>query len=261
MAIVNPEALRERANNLGEFNGMARVLVELTPAAAPPQKPIYWCISSMTRGWPAWSRRVAADLALAKQFFMISGGHRILGGPLTDPGAGGQCDRHPCLHGVRPDRHPPLATIPPIPSASTTTPLTPSSVTCPLSFAPVALAAIVPRHGTRPAPLDEPAIDYFGQGLRQLSPCPDGGHGPAGTGLATPPGEADLDQVLLSLFSAAADELSDFQDRGDERGHLEYPAEAGVPGSPCPPDGLPLGTRATRPVAGWPLILQPGGPA
>ena len=37
MTILNPEALQERANNLGSFNGMELVLVELVPAEAPTE--------------------------------------------------------------------------------------------------------------------------------------------------------------------------------------------------------------------------------
>src|SRR6185369_756173 len=61
-------------------------------------------------------------------------------------------------------------------------------------------------------PLDEPAIDYLAKDYDSFR------HTMIAAMMQRVPewqtsSEADLDQVLLDLFSAAADELSDYQDR------------------------------------------------
>lgn len=69
-----------------------------------------------------------------------------------------------------------------------------------------------PDWETAPAPLPAPAIDYLAKDYDSFR------HTMIAAMMERVPGwepssEADLDQVLLELFSAAADELSDYQDR------------------------------------------------
>lgn len=69
-----------------------------------------------------------------------------------------------------------------------------------------------PDWGAAPEPLEEPVIDYLAKDYESFR------HTMIAAMMQRVPGwqassEADLDQVLLELFSAAADELSDYQDR------------------------------------------------
>src|SRR6476659_1653790 len=79
MTIVNPEALKERANRLGNFNGFKLVLVALQP----PVNPTHALLEVHFYNDHELSNivnDVAVNPARAKQIFPISGGHRILAG-------------------------------------------------------------------------------------------------------------------------------------------------------------------------------------
>jgi len=211
MAIVNPEALRQRANTLGEFNGMKRILVELTPAATPTAAHLLVYFFN-DQGLASLVAAVAADLALAKQFFMISGGHRILGGPLTDQVQ---------VVNVAATTAPTVLdlSVTPIGDYSTYTlslnydTIDPFFSDLPFKFRPGCFSSdCAPVWDPAPTPLEEPAIDYLAKDYDSFRHTLMAAMAQRVPGWR-PTSEADLDQVLLSLFSAAADELSDFQDR------------------------------------------------
>ncbi len=210
MAILNPEALRERANNLGDFNGMELVLVELTPVGAPTEAKlsVHFFNGQELADIVA---DVAADPALAKQIFPIAGGHRIRGGDLAGEvqvvnvvaGAANVLD----------------LTVTPIGDYSTYTlsldreNIDPIFSELPFKFRPGCFTNdCAPEWDPAPAPLENPAIDYLAKDYDSFRHTLMAAMAQRVPGWQ-PTSEADLDQVLLSLFSAAADELSDFQDR------------------------------------------------
>jgi hypothetical protein len=94
MTIKNQEALDERANNLGSFNGMKLVLVTLQPAPNPAQAvlEVHFYnsnqISSILNDFNTASKR-------ASDIFPISGGHRIPGGPLPGQVQAVKIEPHP----------------------------------------------------------------------------------------------------------------------------------------------------------------------
>ncbi len=209
MTIKDQEALNERANNLGAFNGIKLVLVTLEPASNPTQAvlEVHFYnsnqISSLRNTGPAQ----------AKDIFPITGGHRNLGGPLT-----GQVQ----VTGIK-EPHPTedkalRLKVEPIGDYSTYTlsvvhqKMDPVFSEIEFKFRPGCFNNCPPDWEAPPEPKPDPAIDYLAKDYDSfqhtliswmINRVPDW----------KPTSEADLDQVLLELFSAAADELSDYQDR------------------------------------------------
>jgi hypothetical protein len=209
MTIRNQEALDERANNLGTFNGIELVLVTLPPTPAQAILEVHFYnsnqISSILNNFNTGSKR-------ARDIFPITGGHRILGGALAGQVQVVKIEPHPndgkvlCL------------TVEPIGDYSTYTlsvvhqDIDPIFSEIEFKFRPGCFNNCPPDWDAPPAPKPDPAIDYLAKDYDSFR------HTLVSWMINRVPGweptsEADLDQVLLELFSAAADELSDYQDR------------------------------------------------
>src|SRR6266480_237705 len=86
MVTRDPEALKERARNLGKLNGLRMALVDLVPAG-PPGPPT--AAELEVRLWNANRSAeilaaATADVRVARAIFPIQGGSRLIAGP--DPG-------------------------------------------------------------------------------------------------------------------------------------------------------------------------------
>lgn len=211
MTIFNPEALDDRARDLVSFNGMELVLVELAPAGAPTEAHLLVQFFN-DRELADILADVAAEPALARQIFTITGGQRIRGGNLA-----GEVQVVAVAATSAPNRLD--LTVTPIGDYSTYTlsldreNIDPIFSELPFKFRPGCFTNnCAPDWQPGSAPLENPTIDYLAKDYDSFR------HTLMAAMAQRVPGwratsEADLDQVLLSLFSAAADELSDFQDR------------------------------------------------
>jgi hypothetical protein len=209
MTILNTKALNERANNLDTsgFNGMRLVLVTL--ALPNAQLDIYFYTTHelnnivndfTTNGVPA------------PQVFPISGGFRVPAGDAV-----GQVQ----VTAIAPTANPNMLqlTVTPIGDYSTYTlsieyqNFDPIFSEIKFKFRPGCFNTDCAPEGEKALPTPvEPAIDYLAKDYDSFR------HTMIAAMMQQVPGwqptsEADLDQVLLELFSVAADELSDYQDR------------------------------------------------
>ncbi len=219
MAIHDQEALNERAKNLGTLNGMQLVLVGLNPAANPVEARLEVRFFN-SNGLASIMTDFAANPAVAKQIFPIKGGRRVLAGSL-----GGQV------------RVISIAQLSATVLELTVKPIGDYSVYAliieRINFDPVfSQIRFKFRPGCfnadcspdwpppRKAP-DDPTIDYLSKDYNSFR------HTMIAAMMQRVPGwrptsEADLDQVLLELFSVAADELSDYQDRVMNEAYLSH---------------------------------------
>ena len=166
---------------------------------------------------PKFVADAVANPAQTKHIFPLSGGHRIVAGP-----ASGQVQTTAIKAHPDPAQPVLLLTVKPIGDYSTyklgiNTTLYPN--VDPLfseidfKFRPGCFNIdCAPEWERASAPPPEPAIDYLAKDFDSFR------HTLITAMMERVPGwqptsEADLDQVLLELFSAAADELSDYQDR------------------------------------------------
>ena len=217
MAIPNQEALAERARNLGPLNGLRLVLVDLNPPAAPTEArlTLYFFNNNEISNILA----AATTPAGARQTFPITGGRRVPAGPLAGQVQTVAVTGNPADDFVE-------LTVAPIGDYSVYTlqidhpnidPIFSSlrfkfrpgcfNADCSPEWAPAAPAPIDPR-------IDYLAKDYDSFRHTMIAAMSDRVPGWRATS------EADLDQVLIDLISAAADELSDFQDRTVQEGYL-----------------------------------------
>lgn len=206
MTIINKEARQERANNLGNFNGLKLVLVSLQPTEALLEVHFYNDHELVNI-----VDEVKAKSARAKQIFPITGGHRILGGF-----ASGQVQVSAIAH---PSPNILNLTVAPIGDYSTYTlsldyqNIDPIFSEITFKFRPGCFTNnCSPEWTPAKAPKPVPTIDYLAKDYDSFR------HTLIAAMMQRVPGwrptsEADLDQVLLELFSVAADELSDYQDR------------------------------------------------
>ncbi len=203
------EVFQERANNLAaaKLNGLARVIVRLTPLGAPVEAELELVF---------FNDNGLADLALEtrepKWMFPLSGGFRLLAGPGM-----GQVQVSAWQPGA--DSRSLLLTVAPIGDYSTYTLaaafdwIDPVFAELTFKFRPSCFNTnCLPDWTPAPAPEQMPAIDYLARdfasfrevafdAMRRRVPHWE------------PTSEADLDMVLINLFAAAGDELADFQDR------------------------------------------------
>ena len=208
MAIVNEEALAVRARNLGSFNGIQLVLVaELEPEVNPTQAILEVHFFNANQ-----LSAIAADLAAPREIFPITGGHRVPAGPLSDQVQAVAIEEVPGRDTVL------RLTVAPVGDYSTYTLSLAYDLIDPLfgeidfKFRPGCFTNCLPERDTSPSPPDEPVIDYRAKDydsfrhtlMTWMADRVPGWH---------PTSEADFDQVILDLFSASADELSDYQDR------------------------------------------------
>lgn len=211
MTIINQEALEERANNLGTFNGIEMVLVDLVPQANPTQAILeahFFNSNKVT----AMFNAIDANASVAKNIFPITGGHRILGGAGTNEVKVIDAEK---VAGVNTALR---LTVEPIGDYSTYTlsvnfeKIDPFLGEVDFRFRPGCFNYCKPEGPLPGASKQEPPIDYLAKDYESFrhmlmswmsQKVPNW----------QPTSEADLDQVLIELFSAAADELSDYQDR------------------------------------------------
>jgi hypothetical protein len=217
MAIRNREALNERANNLGTLNGMRLVLVRLDPAVNPTSAIL--TVHFFNNNEIGNILAAAGTPAGARQTFPIAGGTRVPAGPLTGhvqtvAVTGNAADNFMDLT-VTPIGdysvymlsldHP---NIDPLFSALT------------FKFRPGCFNAdCAPDWKPAAARGIDPAIDYLAKdydSFRHTLMAAMAERVPGWRGTS----EADLDQVLIDLLSAAGDELSDMQDRTVQEGYL-----------------------------------------
>ena len=214
MSFFDQEALEERADQLAGLglNGLDFVLVTL-PASSPPEAHLELHFHS--------DSRVADILASAmdpRSIFPITGGHRVRAGAGT-----GEVQVHQILAGGA--GHVLRLVVRPIGDYSTYTlsvqfaDMDPMFSDIDFKFRPGCFSLCAPDWPAPPPPSDEPIIDYLAKdydsfrhvlmtAMQQRVPGWE------------PTSETDLSQVLISLFSAAADELSDYQDRVASEAYL-----------------------------------------
>ncbi len=213
MKIIHQEALDERVKNLVKkgLNGIALVLVNLQPEKNPI-KAILTVHFFNKNELINITNDIKADPTKAKSIFPITGGHRILAGPLTD-----QIQVVNVVIDPKNDKILQL-TIEPIGDYSTYTlnvaykNIDPILSAIDFKFRPDCFNNCPPDWKAPPAPRQDPAIDYLNKdydSFRHTLMAWMGQRVPNWQ----PTSEADLDQVLLELFSVAGDELSDYQDR------------------------------------------------
>lgn len=212
MTIINKEALQERANNLdgSGLNGMKLVLVTLQPAVNPTEAHLEVQFYT-THELANIVADIGGNLALAKQIFPISGGHRVLAGAAV-----GQVQ---VVAIAQPTATILNLTVVPIGDYSTYTlslnyqNIDPIFSEIPFKFRPGCFSInCAPEWTPALKSSDNPTIDYLAKDYDSFR------HTMIVAMMQRVPGwqatsEADLDQVLLEAFSVAADELSDYQDR------------------------------------------------
>jgi len=209
MTIRNQEALNERANNLGAFNGIEMVLVELQPHPTEAVVTVHFFNSNQVSNI---FDDVDQGSKQARDIFPVKGGHRIRGGSLPDQVQVVSVAFDPTENTVL------RLTVKPIGDYSTYTlgvvyeKIDPIFGEIDFKFRPGCFDNCPPDWESPPAPKPEPAIDYLAKDYDSFR------HALISWMINRVPGweptsEADLDQVLLELFSVAADELSDYQDR------------------------------------------------
>ncbi len=209
MAIQNQEALNKRANNLEahNLNGLKFVLVTLDPD--PNSNKAHLEVHFYNNKEIA---NILANSRDPKLIFPISGGHRIPGGSASDQVKVITISGNPTDTFLK-------LTVKPIGDYSTYTlrvdyqNMDPVFNEINFKFRPGCFNTdCAPDWKSAPEPKIDPAIDYLTKDYDSFK------HTMIAAMIERVPGwqpssEADLDQVLLELFSAAADELSDYQDR------------------------------------------------
>lgn len=208
--IINEEALKDRIDNLGAFNGLKLVLVELQPQPNPVEAVLSVQFFNANRV-AAIRSAVNANPGLAKVIFPLSGGSRLPAGDQA-----GQVQVTAVAAG--PDSSTLVLTVRPIGDYSTYTlevvfdHMDPLLSEIQFRFRPGCFNNCPPDWQAPSAPRQDPPIDYLAKDYDSfrhvlmswmINRVPNW----------QPTSEADLDQVLIDLFSAVGDELSDFQDR------------------------------------------------
>lgn len=213
-SIRNDDAADERANDLAakNLNGLKLVLVTLHPLGTPTEAHLEVFFHN-DRHVAAILAEIAADPSKAAVLFVVSGGHRVPAGPGT-----GQV-KVTGAAGLGPDRL--RLTVAPIGDYSTYTleliyspaRIDPFFSRLPFKFRPGCFTNdCAPRWQPAPAPCLGPTIDYLAKDYDSfrhtlMAAMMQRVHGWRSTS------EADFDQVLIDLFAAVGDELSDYQDR------------------------------------------------
>lgn len=211
MAIIHQDALNERAKNLAanSLNGIRLILVELVPPADPADLPtearlLVECYNNQHLA------ALAANPAQFATLLRIRGGHRIRGGS-----ASGQV--HVTAASVTGNVL--TLTVTPVGDYSTYTLVITHSGFDPLlsehafKFRPGCFSSDCAPGWEPASPPPSPlTIDYLAKDYDSFR------HTLITAMQQRVPGwqstsEADMDQVLIDLFSASADELSDYQDR------------------------------------------------
>lgn len=209
--IINQEALNDRANNLGAFNGIRLILVSLHPDTDLTEAHLAVHFYNANE-LQAIFDDFAADPARAREIFPVTGGHRVRGGPLSGQVQITDIAQDPADDTVL------RLTVQPIGDYSTYTlsvnfnNIDPVFGEAAFKFRPGCFNNCPPDWEAPSPRLPAPTIDYLAKDFDSFV------HTSIAWMMSRVPGwqptsEADFDQVLIELFSAAADELSDYQDR------------------------------------------------
>jgi len=212
--IRNDDAVNERANDLAakDLNGLKLVLVTLHPAGSPAEAHLELHFHN-DRHVADILAEIAGDPSKAGVLFVVLGGHRVPAGPGT-----GQV-KVTAVAGLGSDSL--LLTVAPIGDYSTYTleldyrpdRIDPFFAQIDFKFRPGCFTNdCAPPWQPAPAPRPVPVIDYLAKDYDSFR------HTLIAAMMQRVPGwqstsEADFDQVLIDLFAAAGDELSDYQDR------------------------------------------------
>jgi hypothetical protein len=205
MTILNPELLKKRANNLDAagLNGIRLVLVTLAPPTAYLDV-YFYTTRELTN--------ILASTSPPVQIFPISGGLRVPAGNGVEQVQ---------VTAIAPTADPKVLRLTVIPIGDYSTyslsvqyqNIDPIFSEIPFKFRPGCFTTNCAPEWDKafPTPV-EPAIDYLAKDYDSFR------HTLIAAMMQRVPGwrptsEADLDLVLLELFSVAADELSDYQDR------------------------------------------------
>ncbi len=206
MVLIDEEQLRERANNLGTRNGIDFVLVN--PSEPFATLDVYFHNSSRLDDIV----NAFASGTDAKEVFPVRGGHRVRGGPRDEDVnvAAIQTGSEPRILRLQTNR---------IGDYSTYTlevqfeDIDPVFSEIRFKFRPGCFTTdCAPQHAKPQPPPPSVPIDYLAKDFESFRHT-------LVTALRTrvpgwePTSETDMTQVLINLFSASADELSDFQDR------------------------------------------------
>jgi len=208
--IVDQAARAERARNLGSLDGLDFVLVTLQPSVSPTQALLELHFVNDNEV-AAILADITATPSHMRTIFPISGGHRVRAGS-----AAGQVQVTSVSAGV--DANVLLLTVVPIGDYSTYTlevdfaNIDPVFADLPFKFRPGCFTNDCCPARSGPAALTQPVIDYLAKDYDSFRHTLITAMGQRVPGWQ-PTSEADLDEVLIDLFSASADELSDFQDR------------------------------------------------
>ncbi len=205
------EVLAERARNLDarNLNGIARVFVRLLPAAAPTEA---WLdVEFHTTHVLAAIVTAIGGGASPHSIFPITGGTRLRGGP-----SAGQVRVNQVLAGMVPNQL--RLRVPLIGDYSTYTlsinfaGIDPLLSEIDFKFRPACFNMNCAGNEAFSAPAATPDIDYLAKdydSFKHTLICAMQQRVPNWQ----PTSEADMDQVLIDLIAADADELSDYQDR------------------------------------------------
>lgn len=211
--IINREALETRADDLQAqgLNGFNLLLVSLQADPHPTQALLEVHFHNSNRVHDIF-QAFDSGAKLARQLFPIHGGLRLPAGPLA-----GQVQVVAVAEDAVDDKVLHL-TVEPIGDYSTYSlnvvfqDIDPFFSEIEFKFRPGCFNLCAPDWKAPPAPAVDPPIDYLAKDYDSFR------HTLISWMMDKVPGwqatsEADLDQTLLELFSAAADELSDYQDR------------------------------------------------
>ena len=219
-AIISQIARQARARDLAAkgLNAIDFILVQLSPAGSPTEAHLEVHFFN-DLNLAALAAAATANPSQISSMLPLTGGERIVAGPVT-----GQVQvnavSHPSLDVL-------ALVVKPIGDYSIYT-LTvqqngfdPILSAADFRFRPGCFSSdCAPQPTNSPAPL-EPQIDYLAKDYASFQ------HALISAMVQRVPGwqavsEADLDQVLIDLFAAAGDELSDYQDRVMNEAYLAY---------------------------------------
>ncbi|MCD4810252.1 MAG: baseplate J/gp47 family protein [Methanosarcinales archaeon] len=210
MTILNEEALLDRAGDLDDagFNGIKLVLVRtIDHSLEPPEADLEVHFHNNIE-----LSSILGETTGPHVIFPISGGHRVTAG--DDAGQVRVIDISDDIT----DDNILVLKISPIGDYSTYTlridyrNMDPIFSEINFKFRPGCFNLCAPEWDPAPEPKKDPVIDYLAKDYDSFRHTLISAMMERVPGWA-PTSEADFDQVLLELFSAAADELSDYQDR------------------------------------------------
>jgi len=213
--IFDQEQLADRASDLTSHNGMARVFVTLDELSSPAAFAVLEVEFYNDVGLADIVSDITSAVKLPTDIFSISGGSRIRGDAIPDRGPVHVSD---VAVVVAEDKL--RLTVTPVGDYSTyrlniidsTYDLDPLFAKIDFKFRPGCFNTNCAPLSDYQAAAEEPAIDYLAKDFHSFKHLlvnamrdrvPDW----------QPTSEADLDQVIIDLIAADADELSDFQDR------------------------------------------------